>query len=119
MNMKRELIVGTLNLAFVTVASAATFVTGEKAKAWPAQLQAKADAMKAAVLSAKSDYAAATGTHYHVSADGDDARDRRTPATAIRSLSAATLRRPASSSCRRRNATCPAERAGRHDADRP
>ena len=86
--MKRELIVGTLNLAFVTVASAATFVTGEKAKTWPAQLQAKADAMKAAVLSAKSDYAAATGTHYHVSADGDDARDGHTPATAIRSLAA-------------------------------
>lgn len=117
MNMKRELIVGTLNLAFVTVASAATFVTGEKAKAWPAQLQAKADAMKAAVLSAKSDYAAATGTHYHVSADGDDARDGRTPATARRSA----RRTARSSSCRRRNATCPAERAGRPfpDAGRP
>ena len=64
------------------------FVTGADAVARLPEFQAKADAMKAAVLNAKSDYAAATGTRYYVSEQGSDAQDGRSAATAIQSLDA-------------------------------
>lgn len=51
------------------------------------QYQAKADAMKSAVLNASGmNPAAVRGTVYYVRADGDDAADGLTPSTAFRSL---------------------------------
>ena len=87
--MKRALFLigGVCGLA-TCVLSAPKFVTGDEAVKMVPEFQAKADRMKAAVLATKSDYVAAKGTHYHVSADGDDSRDGRSPETAIRSLAA-------------------------------
>ena len=75
-------------LACWTACADPVFVTGKAAVDYADGLQRKADAMKAAVLSAKSDYAAAKGTRYYVSAAGNDQADGRSPETAIRTLSA-------------------------------
>lgn len=64
------------------------FVTGQEAVASLPRFQAKADAMKAAILGAKSDFSAATGIRYYVSAEGLDTNDGRSDARAIRSLDA-------------------------------
>ena len=85
--MKRLTIAVAVLLTAVAEAKP-VFITGQAAVDTLPGYQAKADAMKAAVQGAKSDYAAAKGTLYYVSALGDDARDGRSEATAVRSLSA-------------------------------
>lgn len=67
---------------------APTFVSGTEALSFAAKCQEKADAMKATILGSKSDYSAAKGARYYVSAQGNDASDGLTPETAIRSLEA-------------------------------
>ena len=73
-----------LSLLTFSADAAPKFITGDEAVKMVPEFQAKADRMKTSVLGAKSNYVAAKGTHYHVSADGDDSRDGRSPETAIR-----------------------------------
>jgi len=81
-----------LTLAFCMVVGVASakpqFVTGRDAVDSVPRFQAKADAMKAAVLGAKSDWSAATGTLYYVSSAGNDANDGRSAAQPLKSLAA-------------------------------